>query len=289
MGIEIRNVTKRFGGVTALDGLNITFEEAHIYGLLGRNGAGKSTLLNLIAGRLFPTRGEILLDGESVPENDRALGKIYCMSEANYFLEGMRVREVFERTAELYPDFSLSYALELSEKFELDLKAKNNRLSTGYATILKLIAALSSGAPVLLLDEPVLGLDAGNRELFYRELVENYAEHPRLIVFSTHLIEEAAKLIDRAVILKSGRIILDEDVETLLENACSVSGPAEAVDRFAAGRGVLGSELLGGLKTVYLRGRPDPDELPAELSAGKMDLQKLFIELTGRSGGEGRK
>ena len=289
MGIEIRNVTKRFGGVTALDNLNITFEEAHIYGLLGRNGAGKSTLLNLIAGRLFPTRGEILLDGEPVLENDRALGKIYCMSEANYFLEGMRVREVFERTAELYPDFDLSYALELSEKFELDLKAKNNRLSTGYATVLKLIAALASGAPVLLLDEPVLGLDAGNRELFYRELVENYAEHPRLIVFSTHLIEEAAKLIDRAVILKTGKLILNEDVETLLENACSVSGPAEAVDRFAAGRGVLGSELLGGLKTVNLRGRPDAGELPPELTAGKMELQKLFIELTGRSGGEGRK
>lgn len=284
--IELKDVTKRFGRVTALDGVSLRLEENHVYGLLGRNGAGKSTLLNLIAGRLFPTDGEILADGEPVPENDRALGKIYCMSEANYFPEGMRAREVLERTAQFYPGFDLPYARELSEKFELDLAAKSNKLSTGYATILKLTAALSCGAPVLLLDEPVLGLDAGNREMFYRELIRSFAERPRLIVFSTHLIEEASKLIDSAVIIKKGKIILHEPVEALLENAFSVSGPAEAVDRFAKGRDALGSESLGGLKTVYLRGRLQPGELPPELTAGKMDLQKLFIELTSRSGQE---
>ncbi|MVB12244.1 Vitamin B12 import ATP-binding protein BtuD [Caprobacter fermentans] len=282
MGIELKGVTKRFKGAAALDRVGLTLEDRHIYGLLGRNGAGKSTLLNLIAGRLLPTQGEILVDGEPVLENDRALGKIYCMSEANYFPEGLRVREIFRFTSEFYPRFDLPYALNLSEKFELDLNAKNNKLSTGFGTILKIIAALASGAPILLLDEPVLGLDAGNRELFYRELIQNFSEHPRLIVFSTHLIEEAAKLIDRAVIIRQGTLILNEDVETLLEDSYLIKGPAQAADRYAEGRTVISSELLGGLKTVYLRGRPDPDAFGGDLISEKIDLQKLFIELTGR-------
>jgi ABC-2 type transport system ATP-binding protein len=280
MKIELKGVTKRFRETTALDRVNATLEDGHIYGLLGRNGAGKSTLLNLISGRLFPTEGEILLDGEPVLENDRALGKIYCMSEKNYFPEGLSVREIYRYTSELYAGFDMPYALELSDRFELDLKAKNNKLSTGSGTILKLTAALACGAPVLLLDEPVLGLDAVNRELFYRELVRNFSERPRLIVFSTHLIEEASKLIDRAVILRRGKLLLNEDVETLLADSYLVRGPAEAADRYAAGRETIGSEVFGGLKTVYLRGKPDSAALEPGLKIGKADLQKLFIELT---------
>lgn len=286
MKIELKGVTKRFRETTALKNASLSLESGHIYGLLGRNGAGKSTLLNLIAGRLFPTEGEILLDGEPVRENDRALGRIYCMSEATYFPSGVRVRDLYRYTAGFYPGFDMDYALELSEKFELDLNAKNDKLSTGYGTILKLTAALASNASAVLLDEPALGLDAGNRELFYRELVENFSRHAGIIVFSTHLIEEAARLIDRAVVLKKGRILLDEDVESLLDGTYLVRGPAEAADRYSTGRTALGSELLGGLKTVYLLGKCDPESLPPELEAGKPDLQKLFIELTGRAPGE---
>jgi len=281
MKIEINGVSKRFRETTALERVSTTLEDGHIYGLLGRNGAGKSTLLNLIAGRLFPTEGEILIDEEPVWENDRALGKIYCMSEANYFPEGLRVKDIFRDTADFYPGFDMPFALDLSDRFELDIGAKNNKLSTGYGTILKLTTALASNAPIVLLDEPVLGLDAGNRELFYRELVQNFSEHPRLIVFSTHLIEEAAKLIDRAVILKRGKLLLSEDVETLLEDCYQVRGPAELADRYAEGKTVISSELFGGQKTVYLRGKPDSSALGKDLAAERMDLQKLFIELTG--------
>lgn len=282
MKLEMKNVTKRFGGKTALNHVSICLEGPHIYGLLGRNGAGKTTLLNLIAGRLLPTQGEILLDGEPVLENDRALGKIYSMSETNYFPENMKVCEVFFRLKELYPAFDMDYAVKLGNKFDLDTLAKNNKLSTGYKSIMKLIAGMASGAPVLLLDEPVLGLDANNRDLFYRELIEFYSEKPCLIIFSTHLIEEASKLIDRAVIIRAGNIIQDADVDTLTAGAYSVSGPAGAVDSFSAGKAVLGFDTLGGLKTVYLRGTPDRTNLPAGLEIGKMSLQKLFIELTNR-------
>jgi ABC-2 type transport system ATP-binding protein len=289
MKLEVKHMTKRFGAKTALDDVSVTFEGPRICGLLGRNGAGKSTLLNLISGKLRPTEGEILLDGEPVWENDRALGKICSMSETNYFPEDMKVCEVFFRLQELYPNFDMDYAQKLSGEFELNTLAKNSKLSTGYSSILKLVCTLASGAPVVLLDEPVLGLDAGNREQFYRELVENYAANPRLIILSTHLIEEAEKLIDHAVILKAGTVILDGNTESLTAGAYSVSGPAGAVDLYCAGKSVLGFDTLGGLKTAYLRGEPDSGPLPAGLELGSMSLQKLFIELTGTQNAERRK
>ncbi len=281
MTLEIKNVTKRFDGKPALDRVNLRFEGPRIYGLLGRNGAGKTTLMNMIAGRIFPTEGEILLDGESIAENDGALGKVFSMSETNYFPEKMKVCEVFSTLTTLYPQFDRDYADELCGKFELNEFKKNNKLSTGFGTILKLVAGMASRAPILLLDEPVLGLDANNRDLFYRELLKDYEKHPRLIIFSTHIIEEASKLIEKAVILRSGRVILDEEVDSLLAGAYSVSGPAGEVDSYASGKDVLGEDTLGGLKTVYLRGEPT-GQLPTGLELGKMSLQKLFIELTNR-------
>lgn len=279
MTLEIRNVTKSFRGKHAVDRVSLRLEGPCICGLLGRNGAGKTTLMNLISGKTIPTEGETFLDGEPVRENDHALEKIFSMGEVNYFPLGMKVCEVFTNLGRIYPNFDRDYAEQLSKKFELDTLQKNDKLSTGYATILKLVAALSSGAEVLLLDEPVLGLDANCRDLFYRELMENYAEHPRLILFSTHLIEEAAKLIERAVIIRAGQVLLDESIDTLLGCAYSVSGPAGAADAYAEGKQVLGADSLGGLKTVYLRGTPEKP-FPAGLELGQMSLQKLFIELT---------
>lgn len=281
MTLEIKNVTKSFHGKHAVDRVSLRLEGPCICGLLGRNGAGKTTLMNMISGKVIPTQGEIFLDGEPVRENDRALEKIFSMGETNYFPEGMKVCEVFSNLERLYPGFDRDYAERLSKKFELDTLQKNDKLSTGYGTILKLVAALSSGAQVLLLDEPVLGLDANSRDLFYRELMENYAEHPRLIIFSTHLIEEAAKLIERAVIIRAGQVLLDEGIDTLLAGVYSVSGPANAAEAYAAGKDILGADSLGGLKTIYLRGTPE-EPLPAGLELGQMNLQKLFIELTNR-------
>ena len=93
--IELKGVSKAFGAVEAVKNVSLTFEQNKIYGLLGRNGAGKSTLLNMITGRIFPDGGEITVDGESVMENDRAMGKLYLMGESNYYPEGMRICEAF--------------------------------------------------------------------------------------------------------------------------------------------------------------------------------------------------
>ena len=277
--IVVKNLTKRYGATTALNDVSLTIEEGKIYGLLGRNGAGKSTLLNLITNRIFPTDGEVTIDGQPVIENDAVLGKIYCMSEQPLYPDSMTVRDVFKWTRVFYPDMDMEYARKLAAKFALNTGKKLKALSTGYTSIYKIIAALSCNAPVLLLDEPVLGLDANFRDLFYRELISLYSEKPRTIVISTHLIEEAADVIEHVFIIKNGRVIMDDTTQNVLTAGYTVTGPAARVDAFTAGRQVLGSDTLGGIKSTYLLGALD-SEVPDGVEVSRMKLQNLFIHLT---------
>ncbi len=172
--IEIKNLSKDYGSTRALDGVDLVLEEGKIYGLLGRNGAGKTTMLNAITGRIFASSGSIELDGAKTLENDAALRQIYMLSEHTYYPEGMKVKKAMQWTATFYPHFDAAYAERLCAAFGLDTGKKVKALSTGYATIFKLILGLATNAPFLLLDEPVLGLDANHRDLFYKTLVEKY-------------------------------------------------------------------------------------------------------------------
>jgi ABC-2 type transport system ATP-binding protein len=278
--IEVKNVTKYFGNICAVKNVNLTFKENKIYGLLGRNGAGKTTLLNIITGRILPNQGEVYVDGEKALENDKAMQRIYMMGEKNYYPQGMKIKDVFKWTKEFYPNFNESYAKALTESFRLDINKKIKTLSTGYSSIFKLITALSTNAPYILLDEPVLGLDANHRDFFYKTLIRKYTENPCTIVISTHLIEEIAEVIEDIVIIKEGEIIKNESCEELMSKGYTASGNAKAIDDFIVGKKVLGTDCLGGLKTVYIHGVLDQNVVPEGIEISKMDLQKLFIQLT---------
>lgn len=278
-GIEVRNLTKRYKEVCALDNVSLQFEENKIYGLLGRNGAGKSTLLNVISNRIFADSGEVLIDGEAAKENDHALSKVYTMSEQNYYPEKTKIKEIFRYTEHFYPQFDLAYAKETAEQFELNLNKTVQALSTGFHSIFKLIIALSVNTPYVLLDEPVLGLDANNRDLFYRLLLEKYSRNPSTIVISTHLIEEVSSVIEDIIIIKKGKIIRNESRDELLSKGYAVSGTAGMVDAYCTGKNIIGSEALGGLKTAYIIGEPQ-GIMPEGMEISGIDLQKLFIQLT---------
>ncbi len=276
--IAVKGLTVRFGETVALDNVTVSFSQERIYGLLGRNGAGKSTLMNAVTNRLFPDAGDITINGEPARENDRAQGMVYCMGEKNYRPDTTTVRQMFRWTADFYPGFDMEYAESLAKEFGLDIKKKLKGLSTGYLTISKLITALACPAPYVIFDEPVLGLDANHRELFYRRLIENYAARPRTVIISTHLIEEIADIVEQVVIIKEGRILLDKPAEEVKAMGYAVSGKAGAVDAYCAGREVLDVERLGGLKTACILGKPE--DVPEELELSRLDLQKLFIRLT---------
>ena len=277
-GIELKNLTKHYKDTKALEDVSLTIEYGKIYGLLARNGAGKSTMVNLISNRIFPTSGEIFVDGEMSIENDEALRKIFTMSEHNLLPVDRKFKDAVKLVKEFYPALDEDYAFALAEKFELDVKKKLMSLSTGYSSISKLIIALASGADYIFFDEPVLGLDPNHRELFYKELIDRYANTGSTFVISTHLIDECASLIEKAIIIDKGRLVTADDTEAIMENSYTVTGPAELVDKYTADKTVIGSDTVGGIKSVYVKGKAE--NVPQGLEISKASLQSLFIQMT---------
>lgn len=280
MSIEIKDVTKDFKKVRALNMVNLTFEENKIYGLLGRNGAGKSTLLKIISNRIFSTEGEIFVDGVNARENDKALSKLYIMNESNLYPPKMKIKKIFKWTKEFYPDFDTEYAMKLANEFSLNVNKTPRSLSTGYTSIFKIIIALSVNTPYIFLDEPVLGLDANHRDIFYKVLIEKYAENPFCCVISTHLIEEVSSVIEDVIIVKNGEIIRNQTRDSLLRTGFTIAGSAAAIDEFIKDKNVIGTDSIGGLKTAYIIGSVPSEGIPAGLEISAMDLQKLFVQLT---------
>lgn len=279
-GIEIQQISKSFGNVVALDKINLKLETGKIYGLLGRNGAGKSTLLNIISNRMFAEEGEVFVDGEPTMENDKALTKIYYMSEGNCYPENYTVQDVFNAANLLYGEFDFDYAKILCKRFDLNPKKKIKGLSTGYCSIYKIITGLCLPVAYLFLDEPVLGLDANHRELFYQLVIEDFSRYERTIVISTHLIEEVSGLIEEVIIINKGKVIRQETCEELLNSGYTVTGKGNEIEAFIKGKTVLSETALGGLRSVCILGKLDRKEVPDSLEITKLDLQKLFVNLT---------
>lgn len=278
--IQISNISKQYKDIKALDHIYCTFESGRIYGLLGRNGAGKSTLINIIANRIFASEGEITIDGLPSVENMAIHEKIYCMSEADLYDSNLKVKDLFKWTSRFYDHFDLDQAFEIAARFHLDVNKRFKSLSKGYQSILKLTIALSLDLPYIIFDEPVLGLDANHRELFYSLLLKNYEQRECTYIIATHLIEEVAHLIEDVVLIDQGKILLQDSVEHLLQNAYCVSGFASEVDQYCLGKEVLGQDTLGGMKIAYIKGQPQASE---KLQFSPINLQKLFVKLTERS------
>lgn len=282
--IEVKKVNKSYNKKQVLKDINITFEENKIYGLLGRNGAGKTTLLNLITDRAVVDSGEITIDGETIYENDNSLEKIYFMTESTLYPQDYKVKEIFKWTKEFYNNFDSEYALELAKKFNLNINTKIKNLSTGYNSICKIITTLASNANVLVFDEPVLGLDANHRELFYKVLMENYIENPKTIILSTHIIEEVSNLIEKVIILNNSKVISSDEAEELLDKAYTVSGLSENIDKFVEAKNIVNVEKITSFKSATIIGDLSKDDKKLAEDLGlqfsKVELQKLFIYLT---------
>ena len=214
--IQIKNVTKQYKDVIALDNISFSFEHGKIYGFLGRNGAGKSTLINIIANRIFADSGEVLIDDIPAKENMKIHDKIFCMSEADLYDTNLKIKDQFKWIARFYDDFDKEKALEIANKFNLNINKKFKALSKGYQSIFKLTVALSLNVPYVIYDEPVLGLDANHRELFYDLLLKDYENSERTIIIATHLIEEVANLNVHKFL--AGHLGGEQQMGALIEN-----------------------------------------------------------------------
>lgn len=286
--LEVSHVSKSYGSKSVIADVNLAFEENKIYGLLGRNGAGKSTLLNIITDRIFPSSGEVKIDSENVADNDSKLGLMYLMSEVDLYPNGAKLSQIVKDSELIYGGFNHKLADKMIAEFKIDMGQKFGKLSTGYNSIFKLILALCLPVKFVILDEPVLGLDANHRELFYTELLDSYADNPRTFILSTHLIEEVANIISDVIILDQGRIILNQPVEDVLAKTHSIVGQKNEVEEYTKGLNVVGHDDMGNIRANYVYGDLDDRRLPDTVQLSNFDLQKLFVFLTNQYEGSKR-
>ncbi|MEI4272903.1 ABC transporter ATP-binding protein [Klenkia sp. LSe6-5] len=277
------DVTVRFRGQTAVDGVSTELRTDCITGLLGRNGAGKTTLMQLLTGHRVPTAGRVRVFGADPYENDAVLSRVCFVKESQRYPDHFRVCDVLSSAAMLFPDWDEDVARSVVADFDLPRRRAVKKLSRGMTSMVGIAVGLASRAPLTFFDEPYLGLDAVARQLFYDRLIADYAEQPRTVVLSTHLIEEIGDLLEHVLLVDRGRVLLDEDAEALRGRALTVSGPTAPVDTFATGRRVLRSEAVGAYTRAVVE-TPSADARATAVAAGlsceRTSLQQLVVALS---------
>ncbi len=291
MKLICEHLTKAYSGREVLRDVSLTLEPGKIYGLIGRNGAGKTTLLSALTAQIPVTSGTVTLDGEAVWENRGALKELCFSRELNVSsesgLSAMRARDYLRYAAIYYPRWDAALADRLIGEFQLPVKKKLGKLSKGMLSMVTIVAALASKAPFTFLDEPVAGLDVIAREQFYRLLLEEYQATGRTFLVSTHIIEEAANVLEKVIVLRAGQLLTVADTQSLLDSARYVTGKAEDVDAATAGLEAHHARHMGRSKavTVFLREGQSIRE-GYDLTVQPMSLQQVFVALCGEEEGE---
>lgn len=282
--IELKKVTKQYGQAAVLKNITLSIDEPGIYCLLGRNGAGKTTLLKSIAGYQNITDGTIQVDGMLITTSTLDTGVSYIENFAKHF--NLPVRKLIQIASEVNSDYDYDFASEMMERFELDGKKKFKQLSLGMKTMVSTIICLASNKRVVLLDEPVLGFDAIMRVEFYDMLAESFRKHPRIIIVSTHIIEEIAKTIQKLIIIDKGSIRFFDTLKAVETKAFSISGLQKDVEAATQNLNIIGQDTVGGLVTSYIF--DTPPEQTASLEIHPLSLQDFFIQMVGHRGGAKR-
>ncbi len=207
MEIKIENVTKRFGKKKLVfDNLNFIINSGEITGLVGDNSTGKTTLLDLISDRLITTSGVIKVDDEVIFENSTKLRNISINKQDAAILN--TTKKLINLSKIHYKDFNEEYFLSLCDKFNLKdkLNVRFKSLSTGEQCIFLSILVLSTNTKIMLLDEPLIGLDSFHRELLCQSILEKYNELENTIIISSHLLEELSTVVQNICLLNNKKV-----------------------------------------------------------------------------------
>ncbi|PRZ08278.1 ABC-2 type transport system ATP-binding protein [Isoptericola sp. CG 20/1183] len=290
--MTVDGTTFKDDATVALAGVDLTIRPGVITGVLGRNGAGKSTLLTLLAAFNRPTSGTVRLGPDGVSpdtwedpwENPWVTSNVQLVRESGDLQDDEKLSETLRYYADLRPCWDADLAARLLDMFEVNPRKKPAALSRGKRSAVGATIGLAARAPLTIFDEVYLGMDAPTRYAFYDEILADYAEHPRTILLSSHLVEEVERLFEDVIVLDRGGVLLAETAEEMGRRGFSLTGPASAVERLAGDRRVLHRQQLGGTLQVTLEGAPDDGEATAARAAGvelgALPLQDLFVRLT---------
>ena len=229
---------------------------------------------------------DIRIFGQSPVENASVLQRISFIKESQRYPDDYRAKHVLKSAPWFFSNWDPDFAEQLIDDFRLPLNRRIKKMSRGQVSAIGVIVGLASRARLTFFDEPYLGLDAVARQTFYDRLLADYAEHPRTVLLSTHLIDEVSNLLEHVLVIDEGRIIIDEDAETLRGTATTVVGTKSAVDGFIGGREILHRDAIGGLASVTVTGLTAgerADAASAGLELAPVSLQQLIIRRTNTS------
>lgn len=280
-----KGVCKNYSKKEILKGVDLVIEPGKIYGLIGRNGVGKTTLLSIMTAQNTLNAGTVEYNGESVWENRKALSDICFSREISqttiFGPNTMKVKEYLRIASYYYPNWDKEYAAKLVKEFDINVKKAMSKLNKGALSLVTIVVGLASGAPITILDEPVAGLDVVMRDKFYDLIIDDYSRTNRTFIISTHIIEEASKLLEEVIILNNGVVSLKQNTEELIESFKYVSGIEEDVDEAVKGLKVVHTESFGKSKNVCVK-LENGHEIKenGSVTVSPVPLQKIFVYLT---------
>ncbi len=226
--VEINKLHKRYFLTKALNGVDLQIRRGVIVGLLGPNGSGKSSLLKIIGGLVHPTAGKVLINGEK--PSIRTKATVAYLPEIDHLYSWMTVKDTISFVAAFYKDWEPERAHELLELIGLELQQKVGNLSKGKRALLKLLLVLSRKAPLVLLDEPLSGIDPPSRAKIIQAIVSEYRVGEQTIILSTHQVGETESIFDEVIFLNNGQVALYDLAENLrAQNNCSMNDLWERV------------------------------------------------------------
>lgn len=212
--VKCTALCRNFDSVRALDRVDLSLEPGKIVGLLGPNGSGKTTLIKILNGLLQPTSGQVRIAGYAPGVETKQI--VSYLPDRGYFPGWMRVGDMMDLFADFYVDFDQAKADEMCRALGLERKQSIKTLSKGTREKMQLMLVMSRSAKLYLLDEPIAGVDPAAREFILRTILKNYSEDGT-VLFSTHLIQDVEQVLDEAVFLRQGQVILHESVDSIRE------------------------------------------------------------------------
>ena len=208
-------LSKDYGQIRALDGIDLRLEEGKIIGLLGPNGSGKTTLIKMASRLLVPSEGRITICGEVPSEKSKAI--VSYLPDRNFLPDWMNSNDLIALYEDFFADFSKDRAIEMLGSLNIDMTMPLKKMSKGTKEKVQLIMTMSRRAKLYLLDEPIAGVDPAARDYILRTIISNYDENATVLI-STHLIADVENVLDEAIFLKQGKIVLHERVDELKES-----------------------------------------------------------------------
>ena len=277
MLITAKNVVKKFDKFTALNHFNMNVPEGSIYGLVGPNGSGKTTTIKHLIGMYKQDEGKILVNDEKVYDNEKVKSKIAYISDDLYFFHGYSIKDMAKFYSKIYKDFSFEKFNDLQKVFNIDIKRKVNKLSKGMKKQVAFWLTISCNPEIMILDEPIDGLDPIMKENVWKILLEEVKKRKMTVIISSHNLKELENVCTNIGIMKNGEMVLEKELEKKDNNIQKVQivfSNNSQISKIREKLSILKEEKVGSVYYFIVKG--EQKEIEEILNKYKLTLMEFL-------------